>query len=252
MQVAVVTGTSKGLGYSITKFLLEQNIHVIGISRTENETLQNIATEHAVSYEHLAYDLGNMEALKESLHKINEYINKRDVEKLFLVNNAAVLHPINHSREIDVDDLAFHIQVNTTAPMGLMNECLRISDEKNLSFYGVNITSGAANRPVYGWSAYCSTKACINRYTETIALEQESLKTNHKVFAFSPGVMDTNMQEQIRSSDELAFKDVKRFRQYKEEAFLKTPDEVGQIVVDILTDESTIKNGKIYDVADYL
>src|SRR5699024_10061 len=104
--------------------------------------------------------------------------------------------------------------------------------------------SGAADRPVYGWSAYCSTKACINRYTETVALEQETLETGNKVFAFSPGVMDTNMQAEIRSSDESAFKDVERFKQYKADNYLKHTDDVGRVVIDILTDESMIENGK--------
>src|SRR5690625_5748465 len=108
--------------------------------------------------------------------------------------------------------------------MGLMNECLRISAAKELSFYGVNITSGAANRPIYGWSAYCSTKALINRYTETVALEQHTLKTENKVFAFSPGVMDTNMQAEIRSTDSASFKDVEQFIQYKKDDQLRHTD----------------------------
>lgn len=252
MQVAIVSGTSKGLGYSMAKLLLKQQIHVIGISRTENESLTKIATQNNASYEHLSHDLGKIDELKESFTKINELIHEKEVEKLFLVNNAAVLQPINHSREINIDDLAFHIQVNTTAPMGLMNECLRISATKGIPFYGVNITSGAANRPIYGWSAYCSTKALINRYTETVALEQHTLKTENKVFAFSPGVMDTNMQAEIRSTDRASFKDVEQFIQYKKDDQLRHTDDVGQIIVDILIDESTIENGKIYDISDYV
>jgi len=252
MQLAIVTGTSKGLGFSITKNLLAQGIHIIGISRTENETLQLMAKEHGVSYKHLSYDLGNMSHIKQSFQDLNDYINNHSVKKLYLVNNAAVLQPINHSREINLDDLAFHIQVNTTAPLGLMNESLRISAEKNIPFYGVNITSGAAERAIYGWSAYCSTKALINRYTETVALEQETLNTGNKVFAFSPGVMDTNMQAEIRSSDPSAFKDVEQFKQYKAENQLQQTDVVGEVVVNILTEVSKIENGKVYYISDYL
>jgi len=252
MKLAIVTGTSKGLGFSIAQILLKQGIHVIGISRTENKALKSMADEYDVSYKHLSYDLGIVSEIKNVFSHISKYINKHPVKKFFLVNNAAVLQPINHSREIDIDELAYHIQVNTTAPLGLMNECLRLSANKEIPFYGVNITSGAAERPIYGWSAYCSTKALINRYTETVALEQTTLKTGNKVFAFSPGVMDTNMQAEIRSSDPSAFKDVEQFRQYKEDNHLQQTDFVGQVVVDILTDESTIKNGNIYYVSDYL
>lgn len=252
MQVAIVTGTSKGLGFSISRLLLEQKIHVIGISRTENESLTKIASQHEVTYEHLSNNLGDLAQLKSCLEKINEWFSTKKVAKLYLVNNAAVLEPINHSRKINVEQLAFHVQVNTTAPMALMNEALHISAKWNIPFYGVNITSGAANRSVYGWSAYCSTKALINRYTKTVALEQETLKTGNKVFAFSPGVMDTNMQAQIRRTDQTAFKDVEQFIQYKEGNHLRHADDVGRVVIDILLDASTIENGKVYEVADYI
>src|SRR5690625_4091327 len=116
MQLAIVTGTSKRLGFSISRLLLEQKIHVIGISRTENESLANIATQHEVTYEHLSNNLGDLSELKSCLEKINEWFSTKEVVKMYLVNNAAVLEPINHSRKIDLERLAFHVQVNATAP----------------------------------------------------------------------------------------------------------------------------------------
>src|SRR5699024_5076527 len=114
------------------------------------------------------------------------------------------------------------------------------------------ITSGAANRPIFGWSAYCSSKASMNMYVQTVALEQNHLKTNHKIIAFSPGVMDTAMQEKIRESSTEAFIDVETFRGYKEDGQLSKSDMVGSVIVDIMGDESSIENGKIYDISDYI
>src|SRR5690625_5452847 len=126
--------------------------------------------------------------------------------------------------------------------------------QKGIAFgvpiHGATITSLAAERPVYGWSAYCSTKASINMYTKTVGLEQEVEGTENKVFAFSPGVMDTNMQAEIRSRTKEQFKDVESFRQYKERNALRDPKKVGQILVKLLLDEK-IENGKVYYVTDY-
>src|SRR5699024_12833001 len=120
------------------------------------------------------------------------------------------------------------------------------------TIYGVTITSGAAERPIYGWSAYGSSKASMNMYTKTVALEQASLQTGNKIIAFSPGIMDTEMQQTIRMSDPTAFQDVDTFRHYKKNDQLQDPQIVGEILVNILLNETGIKNGHIYYVHDYL
>src|SRR5699024_7077821 len=86
-----------------------------------------------------------------------------------------------------------HVHVNTIAPMVLTNFFLKKGMDTGIPLISMIITSGAANRPIFGWSAYCSSKASMNMYVQTVALEQNHLKTNHKIIAFSPGVMDTAM-----------------------------------------------------------
>ena len=55
MRYALVTGTSRGLGESIANFLLESDVHVIGVSRTENLKLQKKAKELNMKYEILSF-----------------------------------------------------------------------------------------------------------------------------------------------------------------------------------------------------
>ncbi|WP_164669623.1 (S)-benzoin forming benzil reductase [Virgibacillus doumboii] len=251
MRYAVVTGVSKGLGESIAKMLMESGVHVTGISRSKNDLLNDFAAEQNVSYQHYSCDLGNMEAVQDTFNQISESIFPHDPETVFLINNAAVLEPIDQSMNIKSADLAYHVQVNTVAPMVLTNLFLQKTTEMDVPFIGTIISSGAAERPVYGWSAYCTTKASINMYTKTAALEQEELKTQHKIIAFSPGIMDTKMQEKIRESSKNAFVEVDTFRDYKKNNMLKSTDAVAGVLVDILTDESSIENGKIYNVKDY-
>lgn len=252
MRLAIVTGTSRGLGEATAQLLLESNIHVFGISRSPNKHLETVADEHKIPYTHYSCDLSHIQAVEKTCKAISERLNETDIETLYLINNAAALEPIDKSININREDLVHHIHVNTVAPMLMTNYFLKQATEQNFHLYAVTVTSGAATRPVYGWSAYCSTKASINMYTKTVALEQSELKTGHKVFAFSPGIMDTAMQETIRSSSREAFIEVDTFKQYKEDHQLKNPRHIGSILVDILTDETNIENGKIYNAFHYI
>src|SRR5699024_4715290 len=149
----------------------------------------------------------------------------------YLINNAAVVGPIDQAQDVHPDALQHHYDINVVAPMIVMNTM--INERNNALFNGENITSGEADRARYGWSAYCSTKASIDMYTKTLALEQKALGTNHKVFAFSPGIMDTEMQEKIRSSSPQQFANVDTFKGYHEQNLLSNTDEIASILVDI-------------------
>ncbi|WP_047982888.1 (S)-benzoin forming benzil reductase [Ornithinibacillus californiensis] len=251
MKIALITGVSRGLGESIAKLFLESGIHVFGISRNSNKRLEKIAANNNVSYHHYPCDLGNSKELDGMLEQIKGDINQYDPSLLYLINNAAVIDPINQVSQIDSQALNYHYQLNVVAPIILMNQMLHYASMSDTTFICVNITSGAAERPIYGWGAYCSSKASINMYTITAALEQNTLKTGHKIIAFNPGLMDTKMQQTIRSSTKEAFHEIERFKGFKENKQLRDTDTVGGILIDILNDEASIENGKIYSVNEY-
>lgn len=251
MKYAVVTGVSRGLGESIAKLFLEQGIHVIGVSRSNSDSLTEIAHQNNVSFQQYSCDLSDLQAIEETFSEIAAAIFEQEPSVLYLVNNAGVVEPVNKSMDINSEDLAYHVKINTIAPMVITNLLLKHACEHKVSLITAGISSGAAEKAISGWSTYCSTKAALNRYTETVALEQEQSNTGNKVIAFSPGIMDTAMQEKIRSSSESEFADVETFKNYKKNGLLKDPDTVAGILVDILTDETNIINGKIYDVKEY-
>lgn len=252
MKIAIVTGESKGLGQSIATLFLQRGIHVIGLSRTGSKTLTQVAEENEVTYEHHACDLSNAENTEKLIQTISDQVFQQDVTGIYVVNNAGVLKPMDQAMNTSAADIAYHFHVNTVAPMIIMNTLLKRATEAEVPVIGATVTSGAAMRPVYGWSAYCSSKASINMYTQTVALEQEERKTGHQVIAFSPGIMDTSMQAQIRSMSEAEFIQVDEFREYKKHGLLMNTQAVAQILVTIMTDKEQINNGKIYNVSDYL
>jgi len=249
MKYAIVTGVSRGLGASAAKYMLESGIHLIGISRSKNEELHVIAGENNVDYEHIECDLSDLDELNNVIEALRENVLGQELTHLYLINNAAMVGPIEKAQETSPEALKQHYHLNVLTPMILMNTIIKESN--NALFIGANITSGAADKPTYGWSAYCSSKASIDMYTKTVALEQKELGTNHKVFGFSPGIMDTDMQEKIRSATPQQFVNVDTFKGFHEQNLLSDTDEVASILVDIMTDEGNIESGKKYSVQDY-
>jgi len=254
MDYAVVTGISRGLGEAVARLLLECGIHVFGISRNGSKTLERFAKENNARFTHAACDLNNIPELESTIGEIADRIfADEDLSSLYIVNNAAIVTPIERAdRILDTERIAEHMQINLVSPMFILNTFLHKANSHDISLVGVNVTSGASVRPIYGFSTYCSAKAGLDMYTKTVAAEQEILGLSHKIFGFSPGVMDTGMQEEIRSAPSEAFIEVEKFRDYKRQNMLSHTDEIGGILVNLLMDASNALNGKIYNVKDYL
>lgn len=113
----------------------------------------------------------------------------------------------------------------------------------------VNVTSGAADHPIRGWNVYGATKAAMNMHTRVAGLEQEHAADSHKIIAFSPGIMDTEMQGTIRSADEKAFSEIDQFVSFKTNGELRQPAQVAETLVNLILNKHLI-NGRIYSVGE--
>ncbi|GLB59751.1 short-chain dehydrogenase [Cytobacillus sp. NCCP-133] len=248
MKLAIVTGASKGLGASIAKRMIKEGTGIISVSRTENPELTELAAEHEVFYGHYFCNLASSDEIESAFKEITALLQEKKTEALYVFNNASVISPIGTAGSLDHKALIQNVHVNLIAPFIISNILL---SEALSDMTIVNITSGAAERPIQGWSAYCSTKAGVNMFTETAALEQQTAGTRHKIIAYSPGVMDTDMQGTIRSSAKEDFHDLKKFQAFKEKGMLRDTDTVADALIDLLL-EKEIENGKVYHVNDLI
>lgn len=251
MKYAIITGTSKGLGSSMAEKMIKAGVNVVGISRNENPVLEELASQSKVRYHHFRCNLTNVENLDRTFAKINDLVVKEDTELVYLINNAATVKPIDIATNQTIEAVQAHMQLNLIAPIITTSLLLKRARRKGIKTIIANVTSGAANRSTYGWSAYGSSKAGLNRFTETVALEQKELGTENKVILLDPSIMDTNMQNDIRSTDEESFRDVNQFKQYKEENKLSDTADVANVFVTILLDDEQVVNGKYYSIKDY-
>ncbi|MBM7551151.1 (S)-benzoin forming benzil reductase [Thalassobacillus pellis] len=251
MHYTIITGDSRGLGEAAAKTFLESGVSVIGISRSGNDSLKQYADKQQGNYYHLSCDLSdNNQVLNCADRLIDDYFSLAD--KFYLINNAGMIEPVAPVGSMGQEEVIKHIQVNLTAPVLLTNRLLEEANRQDMQATIINITSGAADRAVHGWSVYSSTKAAINRFTETTAEEFKNQGKNHHIVAFSPGVMDTDMQSVIRSASKEEFEDIEKFKEMKEEGKLRSPETVAAVLKDIWINPEEIENGKVYKLYDMI
>ncbi len=114
-----------------------------------------------------------------------------------LVNNAGVIEPIARIEDSDPAAWARNIEINLIGAYNAVRAVLPGMIGQGGGTI-VNVSSGAAIRPLEGWSAYCTGKAGMHMMTRAIHLELA--EKGIRVFGFQPGTTDTDMQVLIRAS----------------------------------------------------
>lgn len=250
MNYYIITGASKGLGEAIVKELIGKDNTIYYLSRSQNVKLEELAAEKQMELIFEECDLSNIEQAQTIFTKILGSIDMQHANTITLINNAGMVNPIKNVGTIEKEEMISNVHLNLLTPM-LLSEIF-MKHMKNIPAQAViaNITSGAANRPISGWSAYCSTKAGLNMFTSTIGVEQLEGKGNVVAIGFSPGIMDTDMQETIRSADKDNFSSIDQFKEFHEKGMLRSPSFVAKIFVKLLSKH--LENGRIYDVKEFV
>ena len=241
MNIIIITGGSKGIGKALVEKYASKNYKVYTLSRSINN-LKN-CTEISV-------DLSDNKATQETFSTLLEELKSINITSVTLINNAGRLGVISNLENIAVNDISKSIQLNTTTPLILSSLFIKNLEDLNCKKQIINISSGAAMKPYEGWSVYCTSKAAIDMMTKAIAGEQNELENGVKCVAIYPGVVDTNMQTTIRSTDKKDFKNLQRFIDLKENNELYTPEYVAESIYSIDT-LNKLKNGDIVDIRNF-
>lgn len=247
MEAYLITGTSRGIGAAVAKQLIESGNRVVGIARSENSELMEVDAQSSGSYVHLPGDLEKSEELPSLAERALGYVDFSRTEMAVLINNAGVLEPIAPIDELSPGAVSRHLHINLAAPIILTGAFLRITSDFRVPRTVVNITSGAANKPYPGWSAYCAGKAGIDMVTQVAASEYNGDGPETRIIGVAPGVVDTAMQETIRNSDESRFPLKEKFLRLKAEGALYTPEASAARIVEAIHDPD-VKTGEIVDV----
>ncbi|MFP4555441.1 MAG: SDR family NAD(P)-dependent oxidoreductase [Bacteroidales bacterium] len=215
-----ITGTSRGIGKSIAELaLMDEDNFVFGYSRTQ--------TINHANYKHISSDFSNPENLM-SL----ELPVKADASKAVLINNAGMLGQVKPIGSQDTENIIKTHTVNAIAPTIITNLFLNAYKNNDTEKTIINISSGAARKPVESWANYCSTKASLDMLSRVV--QQENADSNLRVFAVAPGVVDTKMQDEIRSVSSKDFPHLEKFLNYKTGNHLSNTKDVANMLMHII------------------
>lgn len=221
MRYAIITGTSRGIGKALALRYLELGYRVIGIARTST-----IKHDHFSSF---AFDLMQPIEKKDWLAPLAE------AEEVVFIHNAGMLGEVGRFSQGKQHDYQQVFQLNVFAGMALVADLLEAVAPKiplKIAF----ISSGAGRRSIPSWSAYCASKAAVDRWLSVLAEEEKELgHVNRSFWSIAPGVVDTAMQEQIRSVSSEHFSSSERFIALKSNQELVSPEKVASAIDELLS-----------------
>jgi len=189
-KVALVTGASRGLGEGVARALAKGGAKVMLLAR-DGEAVQKVAREIGGGAHALACDVSDYPAVERAVADTRQRLGGLDI----LVNNAGIIEPIAEVASSDPAAWARSIQINLIGGYYVVRAVLDGMIQSGGTI--INVSSGAAYRPLEGWSAYCAGKAGLAMLTRSIQLETGG---RIRIFGFSPGTIDTDMQVKIRAS----------------------------------------------------
>ena len=222
-HLAIVTGVTSGIGLAIAEHLHAAGFAIYGVARSADKLAACAVPMVGVE----RCDLSDLDAVEGCLSGLS----LAPYRYVVLVNNAGSLDPIGRFDQLDARAVNGTMVLNGLAPL-LLSATLYNKLPASCVGRVVQITSGAAHRPVAGWTSYCASKAAMWRGTEVIATEMDTERC--QIMALSPGVVATAMQAQIRQQSSEQMPDVAWFQQMAEEGKLATPDRPASYLVELL------------------
>ena len=220
--VAVITGASRGLGAGMAEAMAAEGVRLGLCARTRPDAPGG--TESLTG----SVDVTDADAVERFAAEVVARFGRIDV----WVNNAGLLAPIGRLADADPVGLRRNVEVNV---LGVLHGSATFARHVRSRPGGgvlVNLSSGAATRPYEGWAAYGGAKAAVDMITEVVAREERS--ADLAAYALSPGLVDTDMQAQIRSTPAEDFPAVDRFLQASREGAFNSPARVAGYVLERL------------------
>lgn len=190
-------------------------------------------------FQHIHFDFSDIDSL--ILASESFFPPIAHASNLILINNAANLGQIAYVGHQNTESFKKIFEVNTIALAILINTVLKQYKHNQSQKIIINISSGAASYPMDGMSGYSSSKAALEMISKTVALENGSNKGLVKIYAVAPGIVDTAMQDEIRQADSSQFSASEKFKGYKEDGHLTSPEKVASTLMKIIENPENYK-----------
>lgn len=233
-HLTILTGASRGMGLAMARQLLDAGHDLLCISRRTSEELAQQAARAGRHCEQWPQDLARAETAAARLETWLEGKDSGRFASATLINNAGLIPRIAPLEEIPAEQLAEAMRVDLEAPMLLAAAFLQATAGWKAPRRILNISSGLGRRAMASQAAYCAAKAGMDHFSRCIALEQARQDNGARICSLAPGVIDTDMQVQLRGADPDLFPDMGNFVGLKDKGMLTSPEEAARRVLAFL------------------
>ncbi|MCG6895092.1 MAG: SDR family NAD(P)-dependent oxidoreductase [Desulfobacteraceae bacterium] len=242
--IVIVTGASRGIGAAVARRLGESGAGVTLLARSEPrlEAAADAVRAAGGLAETVVGDVSDPEVCRETVERTLDRFGRIDG----LVNNAGVIEPLSVTGVADLSRWRYNLEVNVYGPFALM----RYASEALRKRHGrvVNVSSGAASRPIPAAGAYCAAKAALTHLTRVFAEEEPAVTA----LCVRPGVVDTAMQAVLRRQgpEHMPPEDAAFYQQLHEEGRLEPPEVPGRAIAWLVLHAPKEWSGSFLDYDD--
>lgn len=232
-RLAIVTGTTSGLGAALASDLIARGWHVLGLARRQSAILD-------ATYDHLAVDLSDPTAAAAALERpLTERLSDPRWQRIGLVNNAARADLLGPLERIPAGALRALLALNVVTPMWLMGLVVSRTP-KATAVRVVNVSTGAAVNAFPGLAAYGASKAALRMAGAVLAAEfdappdRDAGNRDAAILSYEPGTVDTPMQAATRAVPPDEFPWGQIFQRFHAEGLLVEPSKPAAEIADFL------------------
>ncbi len=232
--LTILTGASRGMGLAMAQQLLVPGARLLCISRNTHADLQQQANQSGCVMEQWSADLSDSGTVAQRLFIWLSALDASTIASATLINNAALLPAIVPLHGADPTDIARAMRVNLEAPMLLTSAFLKATRPWQCPRKVLNISSGLGRRAMASQSAYCAAKAGMDHFTRCVAMDEALQPNGARVCSLAPGVIDTDMQVQLRTAEPSQFPDIAAFSGMHAGGQLASPHDAARAVLSYL------------------
>lgn len=194
-RAAIVTGASRGIGAATARELAGHGVSVVLAARSVDD-IETVAAEirgAGGAAGAIVCDVSRYADVAAAVEYCQSAYGRVDI----FVNNAGVIEPIARLADSDPEQWGRIADINYKGVYHGLRAVLPVMAARGSGVI-VNISSGAANGALEGWSHYCSTKAAVLSLTR--CADKEYRDKGIRVVGLSPGTVATGMQVAIKAS----------------------------------------------------
>ncbi len=223
-----ITGVSSGIGLALASQYLAEGHEVYGLSRRP-------CPNKGVQW--LACDLSKLEDIEPLLSQLLSAIDQIDSAIL----NAGVLGEIKDLQDAALKDLKQSMDINLWSNKVIIDYICKEKRTEQI----ITLSSGASVNGSRGWNGYSLSKAALNMMTSLYAKEF----TETHFCAFAPGLVDTAMQDQLCSIDDIGnFTSLERIQSARGTENMPSADELAIKLANVFEELRSYPSGSFVDI----